>query len=229
VKPNSNTASNRRPKLLAGACLTIAAAGASAATTGFDGLEEDFYGHTFSHGGITFQNAFSNTDQRSFSIDDATQLWQDWGVTDWVQGNVLGMGAYTNGPNGVAFSAIHRVEMTTGSVESSAAFTFMYILDDGHNDFTQNTMAFEALLNGSVVHSEMHNPGNQIYDNGRTTYGATRFSLDGVSFDTIRLTMAGPMNEGRVVGVIDNVTIVPAPGALAVLGLAGVSARRRRR
>lgn len=173
------------------AMLAGLASGVAAETTGFDGLGEDFYGDTFTHDGITFQYAFSSGEPRTFSIDDATDLWTDWGVTEWAEGNVLGMGAYSNGSDGVAFSAISSIEMTTGAVVNSAEFTFLYILDDGNNDYAQNTMTLEAILNGSVVHSELYTPGNEIYDSGRSTYGATRFSLGGVDFDTLRLSVDG--------------------------------------
>ncbi|MCR9076511.1 MAG: hypothetical protein NXI07_10780, partial [bacterium] len=57
------------------AMLAGLASGVAAETTGFDGLGEDFYGDTFTHDGITFQNAFSSGEPRTFSIDDATDLW----------------------------------------------------------------------------------------------------------------------------------------------------------
>ncbi len=211
------------------AMLAGLASGVAAETTGFDGLGEDFYGDTFTHDGITFQNAFSSGEPRTFSIDDATDLWTDWGVTEWAEGNVLGMGAYSNGSDGVAFSAISSIEMTTGAVVNSAEFTFLYILDDGNNDYAQNTMTLEAILDGSVVHSELYTPGNEIYDSGRSTYGATRFSLGGVDFDTLRLSVDGQVNEGRVAGVIDNVTITPAPASMAMLAMGGLAAGRRKR
>lgn len=219
-----------RLRMMCATCVVaLSASGALAQSTDFEGLSEDFYGQTFTHDGITFQNAFSDGDQRSFSIDDATQVFQDWNATGWADGNVLGMGAYSGGPGNIAFSAIDHFEMTTGSIESFAEFTFIYILNDGRNDFSQNTMTLEAVLGGSVVHSEDYIPGNEIFDSGRSTYGATRFSLSGVDFDTVRLTMDGPANLGRVVGVFDNVTFVPAPGSLAILGLSGMACARRRR
>ena len=54
-------------------------------------------------------------------------------------------------------------------------------------------------------------------------------SVSGVEFESIRLVGSGPENQGAFFGQIDNVRMVPAPGATSAAALAGLIALRRRR
>jgi hypothetical protein len=215
---------------LVAALSTVALAGAATAgMTDFDHLSEGITDYTFTDAGITFQNGYIGDDnQKRFAIDDGEGIFQFWGITDWVSGRVLGMGGHTNGPDGILFPSLSHIEMAPDTVQSYAAFTAFHVVADAYNDFTQNTLTLEALLDGQVVYSAEHHPGNVIYDDGKKEFGALRLEVSGVDFDLIRLTSDGPMNEGRTSILFDDVVMTPAPSSLALFGLGGLLARRRR-
>ncbi len=86
---------------------------------------------------------------------------------------------------------------------------------------------FDALLGGSVVATDGFTIAN---GGGRDNITSTTLSISGVSFDELRLYAT--LSDGTftaMTGVIDNVTITPAPAGVALLGLGGLTLVRRRR
>lgn len=216
------------------ACAVPALAGGS---TGFEEMSEGQTGTSFTSGGITFFGLNSvagvNPDGSSFSpgeygtrfiIEDATLAINDY--PEFLSGNnVLSWGvegAWIPGDN-LSINILSDFSMTTGQVENSVGLDLLYFENGPWGGIT---LSLDAMLNGSVVGTQ----ALVISDlGGRDNLVGVHLALSGVSFDTVRLSATMDGTPTAIAGLVDNVTITPAPGAMALLGLGGfVSARRRR-
>ena len=124
--------------------------------------------------------------------------------------NVLNLGflgGYIAGPN-FSFGRIISISMSTGEVETSAQFDVIY-LDE--LVWAGIEVTLEATLGGQVVHEqtfivETHAPGSR-----RDIVAKKTLSVDGVSFDTLRLYAHFGDIYTTLRGVLDNVRIGDGP------------------
>lgn len=215
-----------------GACCGLAAAGGS---TGFEGLTEGPAGASFTDGGITFfglnsvagvnpdgSNFVPGEYGTNFIIEDATLAINDF--PDYLSGNnVLSWGnAWIAGDN-LSINILSDFSMTTGQVENSVTMDLLYFENGPWGGIT---ISLDAMLGGSVVASD----SLLISDlGGRDNLVGAHLSIDGVSFDSLRLSATMNGTATAFAGLVDNVVITPAPASAMLLGLGGLVAGRRRR
>lgn len=197
---------------LAVQCFGAGIAGASIAN--FDSLTEGDLGQSFTSSGITFYNL----DDRAgagfipFSCERAEGTLSGPGFSP---NNTLGFAAWVPGP-GAALSQCGSFWFTTGTVQTAASLDLFEWLSPAGN-----TVSLEAFHNGVLVNSaSVVMPGNNLLNHWN-------LSISGAPFDALRVNGSGPTDRGIFIGLVDNVTVVPAP--CSALGLAALGALRRRR
>lgn len=221
------------------ATAAIAAASTSALADGFsnfDSLTEGFLGSTFSDGGITF---FGLNNDSGVNPDGSNFGPGDYG-TDFIIEDasfaVADFPSFLSGPNALSFgtsfipggnlsiNVTSTFSMTTGSVENSADMDLVYYENGPWGGIHLNLY---AMLDGNVVGQDTI----VISDlGGRDNPVGGHLSISGVSFDTLVFNAEYANGTSTAfAGIVDNVNIVPAPGAASMLGLAGVALIRRRR
>lgn len=202
----------------------------------FDNETEGFLGTSYTSGGVSFFDAnnvsgfypdgapFNDTELGSdFIIEQSTVVWNDFpGFVSFP--NTLTFGrAFVPGDN------VTIGPLATASMSAAGSFT------DGSLDlvYYENgpwggiTVTLEAILGGNVVDSTSFVvAGND--PNGRDNPAATHLAVNAPAFDSMRIyaTLNGDYTTIR--GLVDNVSFVPAPGALGLAGVAGLMAFRRR-
>ncbi len=222
--------------IITGLAVAALAGAASADIANFDSDTEGFKGDTFTSGGITFfdLNTVSglNPDGSNFVpgeygtdliVERAVALFNDFpGAVS--SPNVLGFGtAFVPGDN-LSINIFSTVSMTNGSVQDSASLDLIYF---ENGPWGAIEVFFDAMLGGSVVASDMLTVSDL---GGRDNVTTAHLSIDGVQFDELRLyAQFGDGTNTVIAGVVDNVSITPAPGTAALLALGGLAGVRRRR
>lgn len=193
---------------------------AAADFTNFDSFEEGFYGKSFVFDGIKVFDVNNvdgvNPDGQPFTpdevgteviIENSTYLLNDYPEAGSLP-NMLTFGkAYVNGPN-LSLGALATASFTTGASANSASFTLTYY-DEAVWDGIE--VILDATLGGKVVSTQSFkivgkDPGDkEIID-------VKDLSVDGVTFDTLRIHASLNGNNTTFRAMIDNLTIVPAPG-----------------
>jgi hypothetical protein len=224
--------------LLAAASAAPALADISVST--YDDLAENFYGSSFHYNGVTYSNVndqagvfpdgnviipgdpiFGLGDQ--VIVENATLLYNDF--PDYGSANnALTFGTtYVVGDN-LSLGALSTVTMTLDQVADFASLELAYYENGPWGGIVYHLDAFR---NGSLVASDSFSISDL---GGRDNIAFATMSVDGAVFDTLQLyaTWNGQYTGPR--GLVDNLTLntVPAPGALALLGLGGLAGRRRR-
>ena len=224
------------------ACLTaftsalLATFGAHAQFANFDSDTEDFKGEVFTSGGITFFDANNVSgfypDGEAFDPEDnGTDLIVEnatFAANDFPeflsQKNALTFGrAFIPGDN-VSLGALATVSMTTGAVVSGVTFDMVYYENGPWGGIE---VILEALSGGDVVASNSFIVAGTDPD-ARDNPAGVHMAIGGVDFDTVRLSARLNGEYTTIRALVDNVSFVPAPGAVALLGLAGLATRRRR-
>ena len=218
----------------------VVAAGAGAATgqfADFDAETEGFLGETYTTGGVTFFDANNVSgfypDGQPFDpeelgtdliIEQSTVVWNDF--PNFVSlPNTLTFGkSYIPGDN-VTIGPLATASMSAAGSFTSGSLDLIYYENGPWGGIT---VTLEALLNGQVVGSTSFVVAGDD-PNGRDNPAAVHLSVDAPAFDTMRIysTLNGEYTTVR--GLLDNVAFVPAPGALALAGIAGLGVLRRRR
>lgn len=228
------------------ALLTAALAAPALAQTTvstYDDLTEGFFGSSFHYNGVTYHSVNNVPgvfpDGDTFDASSPDDPWVGLGSTIIVENaallfnefpswgspnNVLTFGtSYVNGGN-LSLGALSTVTMDLDSVSDFASLELGYYENGPWGGIVYH---LEAFLGGqSVAHDSF-----SISDlGGRDNIAFATLSVGGAQFDSLRLyaTYGDEFSGPR--GIIDNLTIraVPAPGSLALLGLGGLMARRRR-
>lgn len=204
--------------------------------TNFDSLTEGFVGSTLTDGGISF---FNLNNDSGVNPDGSNFGPGDYGTDFIIENATLAVNdfpAFLSGPNALSFGTafvpgdnlsiniVSTFSMSTGSVENAADMDLVYYENGPWGGIELNLY---AMLNGSVVGQD----SITISDlGGRDNPTGGHLSISGVNFDT--LVFNAEYSNGTstcFAGIFDNVSIVPAPGAASVLGLAGMVLARRRR
>ncbi len=230
-------------KTTAIALLAALAAPAFAQTTvsTYDDLTEGFYGQSFWYNGVTYTNV-NNVhgvfpDGSTFEpgagvnglgdqiiVENASLLFNDfpaWGSPN----NVLTFGAAYIPGNNVSLGAISTVTMVLDSVSDAASLQMAYYENGPWGGIQYH---LDAYMGDTIVASDSFSISDL---GGRDNIAFATLSVSGAEFDSLRLyaTFGSDYSGPRI--LIDNLTInaVPAPGAMALLGLGGLMAGRRRR
>lgn len=225
------------------ALLTAAiAAPALAQTTvsNYDDLAENFYGESFSYNGVTYHSVNNVNgvfpDGSTFEagagieglgtqvmVENATLLFNDfptWGSPN----NVLTFGASYVVGNNLSLGALSTVTMDLDSVSDFASLDIGYYENGPWGGIVYH---LDAYLGDGLVASDSFTISDL---GGRDNVAFNTLTVDGAQFDSLRLyaTFGSEFSGPRA--ILDNLTInaVPAPGSLALLGLGGLMARRRR-
>lgn len=211
------------------------AAGAQAQFADFDGETEGFLGTSYTSGGILFSDAnnvngffpdgepFTPDDLGTdFIIEQSTVVWNDF--PDYVSfPNTLTFGrAFIPGDN-VTIGPLATASMSANGTFTSGELDLIFYENGPWGGIT---VTLEAMLGGNVVDSTSF----VVADNGgRDNPAAMHMMVSAPAFDSMRIysTLNGDYTTIR--GLLDNVSFVPAPGAAALFGLAGLASWRRRR
>ncbi|HZW08863.1 MAG TPA: PEP-CTERM sorting domain-containing protein [Phycisphaerales bacterium] len=226
-----------RKMLVSAALLCWCAGAASAQFADFDAETEGFLGETYTTGGITFFDANNVSgfypDGTPFGADElgseliieqSTVVWNDF--PDFVSlPNTLTFGtAFIPGDN-VTIGPLATASMSAAGSFTSGALDLIYYENGPWGGIT---VTLDALLNGQVVGSTSFVVAGDD-PNGRDNPAAVHLAVDAPAFDSMRIyaTLNGEYTTIR--GLLDNVAMVPAPGALAVAGVGLLAGARRRR
>ncbi len=226
--------------VLLGAFAAVSNAGSLSVST-YDDLSEAYYGQEFHYNGVTY-NQVNNVhgvfpDGNTFEpgsgvnglgdeiiVENATLLYNDfpgWGSAN----NALTFGSsYVVGDN-LSLGAISTVTMTLDSVADFASLEMAYYENGPWGGIVYH---LDAFMGGSVVASDSFSISDL---GGRDNLAFATLSVDGAEFDSLQLyaTFGNDYTAPRI--LVDNLTInsVPAPSAMALLGLGAMGATRRRR
>ncbi len=221
------------------AAITLASLGSIALAGGYTGFEtprEGFVGSSFTDGGITFYDLNNDSGLNpdgttygpgdygtDFIIENATLAINDY--PDVLSGShALSWGtSYIAGDN-LSINIVSTFSMTTDSIETDASMDLLYFENGPWGGITIELL---AMLGGDVVNTD----SILISDlGGRDGLIGDRLSVTGVEFDSLTVNARYADGTSTVfAGLIDNVTITPAPGTVGLLALAGTGIVRRRR
>ena len=224
--------------LLAASAVAPALAQTSVST--YDDLAENFYGESFHYNGVTYHSVNNVAgvfpDGSTFEpgdgidglgnqviVENATLLYNDF-PSFGSANNALTFGsAYIVGDN-VSLGALSTVTMDLDEMADFASLEMAYYENGPWGGIVYHLDAYNG---GSVVASDSFSISDL---GGRDNIAFATLSVGGVEFDSLRLyaTFGNDFSGPRI--LVDNLTInpAPAPGALALLGMGGLAARRRR-
>lgn len=224
---------------LMGAFAAASSAGTTTVST-YDDLAEDFYGESFYYNGVTYSNVndqagvFPNGDTfdadgifglgNDVIVENATLLYNDfpgWGSAN----NALTFGtSFVVGDN-LSIGALSTVTMTLDEVADFASVEMAYYENGPWGGIEYR---LDAMLNGNVVATDAFTISDL---GGRDNIAFATLSVDGAQFDSLQLYATFGNEYSGPRALLDNLTInsVPAPSALALLGMGAFGASRRRR
>ena len=234
------------PALAAAAALIVAAAAASAnvvASTDFTGGTDGWQGN----GGATVQNSNGNDIFRIPGVTD--MFWFEF----WNDSNPNWTGDYTAKGDLLEFSVdvqTNYIRVGQQTVDSRAVIVELRNYDLGDDfypyasvmfemgrvsgfaqDWTTYSVTFDTsattLPDGWQAYGAEDDQGNWILPPG-STFSDLISGVDEIVIHSAELGVFYPFTRFDL--MIDNVTLraVPAPGSLALLGMAGLASRRRR-
>lgn len=225
---------------LLGACAAMSTAGSTTVST-YDDLAEDFYGESFHYNGVTYSDVNNVAgvfpDGSTFEpgggvnglgnnviVENATLLYNDfptWGSAN----NALTFGTtYVVGDN-LSLGALSTVTMTLDEVADFASLEIAYYENGPWGGIEYH---LDAYMDGSVVAMDSFSISDL---GGRDNLAFSTLSVGGVQFDSLQLYATFGSEYSGPRALIDNLTIntVPAPSALALLGMGAMGVSRRRR
>lgn len=182
-------------------------------TADFDSKPEGTNGATLTDDGITFSNGYNGLWATNFVVENATG---ELG-SPFTPRNGMTLGGYLPGP-GASFGRTKSFDFGVG-LPATAASLDIWNLDAAAG----NTVRLVGLSGGNVVASSSYMINSAFVIQHRN------LAVTGL-FDSLRLEVSGPSQDGASFLVFDNVTVeaVPEPATLLVLG-AGLAAIARRR
>jgi hypothetical protein len=218
------------------AATTVAGQALAGGFSNFDSQTEGVIGPSFTDGGITY---FDLNNDSGINPDGSAFVPGEYGTDFIIENATLAVNdfpGFLSGPNALSFghsfvpgdnlsiNILSTFSMTTGQIENSADMDFVYY---ENGPWGAIELHLYAMLAGSVVGEDVV----VISDlGGRDNAAGGHFSISGVNFDT--LVFNAKFADGTstaFAGIFDNVSIVPAPGSLAILSIGCVGLTRRRR
>ncbi len=221
--------------MLMAVCLS-ATAGADVFSD-YEDLEEGFLGLSYSHHGVNYRDVnlvsghfpdgstfeVPEESRRNLIIEDATYFYDDF--PDYGSpNNSLTFGlSYIGGPN-LTIGPLASLWMDLDELSNAASLDLGYYENGPWGGIEYH---LEALQDDAVVASDSF----VISDlGGRDNPTFATLSVSGADFDQLHLFAWYDGTYSMPRGMIDDlsITAVPEPGVLALLGLSGVLALRRR-
>lgn len=209
--------------------------------TTYDDLGEGFYGQTLHHNGVTYSevnNVFGVfPDGNTFEpggginglgdeiiVENATLLYNDFpGFGSGPNGLTFGS-AFVPGDN-LSLGAISTVTMTLDQVADFASVELAYFENGPWGGIVYH---LDAYMGDALVGADEFTIAD---GGGRDNIAFSTLSVDGAQFDSLQFyaTFGDDFTGPRV--LLDNLTLntVPAPSAMALLGLGALGVARRRR
>ncbi len=216
------------------------AAAADISVSNYDDLSESFYGESFHYNGVTYSNVnnqagvFPGGDTfeadgifglgHEVIVENAALLYNDfpgWGSAN----NALTFGtSFVVGDN-LSLGALSTVDMTLDSVADFASVEMAYYENGPWGGIVYH---LDALMGGSVVASDSFSISDL---GGRDNIAFASLSVSGAQFDSLHMYATYGSEYSGPRALLDNLTIntVPAPGAMALVGVGGLLGARRRR
>jgi len=186
---------------------------------------EPFVNFTASGGELGFSSFYTNT-RDGVGLTDGDFV----GVTDFT--GVVG--SYTDGtqgfqisdPDGLMTTTVDTVDLT-GAIQPFVSLD-LFVQDSGYEDMDRIRVWVE--VDGGQELDLLSVEGDDIEALDHIGAWET-LTLDLTGFTTATLNFELDANSGSEAIYLDNIfySNIPAPGALALFGLAGLAARRRRR
>ncbi len=229
-------------KFVIGASLLAIAAGASAGTPEiiayWNQNDNGLPGGGFGFQVGDFPQGADNGTQAgtaNLTVGGGDALANDGSVYTWLQSFAgTGINAQFGDPSGGSIA----LQGGTDQINNGAFFEFNF--DSSLYENIQFSLARQSTSTGfDVVQIDAYNGdsllGNIGSINNRNTFALYSFGtslLDGVTDATIRLTFTGATSStgnNRLDNIVVAGTLVPTPGAVALIGLGGLVASRRRR
>ena len=226
----------RKTVVMAAAAALTAPMIASAQVIDYEDLTENFYGTSFSHMGVTYQDVnqvsgvfpsgdtFGPQANEQVIVEDATSFYPSfpgWGSAD----NMLTFGSsYITGDN----LSLGRVSSVTMMLDADADSASMDIAFYENGPWGGIVFHLDALNNGSLVGSSATVTISDL--GGRDNVTTDVLSVGGVVFDELHLYATFGTDYSLPRLVLDDLTLntVPAPASVALLGLGAFGMRRRR-
>lgn len=183
--------------------------------TDFSGHNEGESVSTFEDSGITLSNLELRDDERSniFVVDTLA-------TGSIVSGNaLLNFGTYGSG-DGYGLAPFGNADIAFGEEVANSAVVKIFDAFAYDSGYEANSLSLEAMLDGVVVAED----SIKFFTNG----AAERIqflTIEGRSFDSLRLVATGSYDGGRVVMAIDSVAInidtasVPEPNTLILFSM----------
>lgn len=204
----------------------------------YDDLTEGFLGQSYDYNGVQYHDVnnvsgvfpdgstFGPTDLgNEVIIENAALFYNDFPGYGSANNSMTFGTSFVPGDN-LTIGALASVWMTPDDLGNAASFDIAYYENGPWGGIVWH---LDATRNGSVVASDEITISDA--DSGRDNPTFATMAVSGAEFDALHLysTWQGDYTGAR--GMIDNLSItsVPAPGALALLGVAGLARRRRRR
>jgi len=149
------------------------------------------------------------------------------GVTDFT-GTV---GAFTDGSAGFQISdsdGLMTVTMETVDVTGLGAALSMdlFVQDTGYED-ADRVRVWVEVDGGEMI--DLFAVAGDALETSEATGNWLSLNLDLSAYTTATIRFELDSNSGSEAIYVDNIVVVPAPGAIALLGLAGLAGARRRR
>lgn len=227
--------------LIALLCMSAGTAALADVTVStYDDLSEAFYGESMYYNGVTYMDVNNVAgvfpDGSTFEpgagieglgnnviVENAALLYNDF--PDFGSpNNVLTFGSSFIPGNNLSLGALSTVTMQLDEVADAASLQIGYYENGPWGGIVYH---LDAYMDGSVVTSDSFTISDL---GGRDNLAFATLAVGGAEFDSLRLYATYGSEFSGPRAIIDNLTInsVPAPGSLALLGLGGLAARRRR-
>ncbi len=180
----------------------------------FENRLEGFQGPEVIESGVRFhagRDGFFPPNDATLTIDDGTGVWDaNPDMLEFVQGNVLQISGFSNGPDGYTFTILKSLKIDPGGVVDGVTLNADYIveiIDD--TDYREANITLMASRNGVPVASDTIHPDQVLgtSNGGSFTFGAGTLTISGVEFDELVLFNNGPGLLGTVFLGIDNVVV----------------------
>ncbi|MBC8107123.1 MAG: PEP-CTERM sorting domain-containing protein [Anaerolineae bacterium] len=233
---------NHRIKFPAFCAVAVALFGASSLASArpvstYEDLSEGFLGATFTHNGVTYRDVnnvsgfyadgepFGPTDNGDQTIVENATLFYDGFPTYGSAINSLTFGnTFINGDN-LSIGALASVWMDVAGGGSAASFDIAFYENGPWGGIVYH---LDAVKNNVVVTSDTFTIAGPTTGRDNPTFQT--MSVGGVEFDSLHLyaTLNGNYTVPR--GMIDNLNItpVPEPTSMAMIGIVGAGMMRRR-